>query len=1038
MNNLQKAFKEKMKRGLRQTPQVRMPQPPHVQRGFMPHMADGGTVPETTDQIIARMAAKYGTTGAAQAAPAPVPVAPRPAAVTPTPQPQFGGLLGGLQRAVQEHMKQLNGAGMANGGVVPGMIRDGNSFSQDLSIYQPIVHPVAAAPLPGQQPVAPQPLPSQPVQPAAPQPAAPQPAAPEPAAPEPPVGMQGLTNSSNPGVSYQLTGRKFSSLGAGLATQTAEGLRSGMSSNDNAAVAADNQRIQMTHGGDIPGRGSGDHVPIMAEPGEVMIPKAAVKPLFGSHENAANMIERATGVPPRRGLHAGEGYDVGGVWKWGKNAVTNAWNGAGDLASSGLKGIKSWGLPANPPGGVPVNGGATASPEAATATEGVYTPSNEPRINGAPPEDTPAYQRKYTPNEFMQAAKTNPADAGVYHNAAGDSAEIRGATPEQAEPMRAGAAQGYKNAKAVPPDVKLDPVSESRPQMTLPDTPDSGSFDYKKFNKALPGLKASIAGAALNAASHADAYGRNSTLGLGDQLQLAARDALDSAGGTAGAWLGAQIGGRLAGTTGPVARIAGATTGGLYGGYKGVQGAEWLGDKLRGGANAVNSALGGDPNYWKNTDDLIAADNAKRYPNGVPHGTIQGATNAVTNAVQKAGQSVYGTNTPELSESAKNNPIAPVSAYADPAAPSSAGDSAAFALEKQLPQMTDPQARVETIDKAQGLRGTGITASRDPRTGVTTFSGNGADNQRTYIGADGQPTQNWEDTEEYQSGMQRAAALKAHAAGLPDDLEARQMQEGTRGLGGGVSAGAGYDAPEWSGPGASSRRAGIAAGVDEIINRRQANKAAERGLKAQEIQSQHELGMAGVQAQRYAADLGLQGHKLSNKYAMLNFNRELAQKNEDNQLSKLKDYTTELDKDGKPVQGGLKYSQARRNIEDTLAHVGVDLKSVDPALMSDLYSENDIKDALDSKNSEMLTQIMHRVLSDKYGTSTNLMDYRAKATHPGIISDDTTMGVAGRQLNKNIYGGGGLLVPGPVDYFRKAQVQRQLTAEERRQAGIGR
>mgnify|MGYP003440033903 CR=1 FL=1 len=84
-------------------------------------MADGGMVPETAEQVMARMASKYGTTGAAQAAPVahPAPVqAPQPVA---QPKPAVGGLfgraLGGL-RQTNEQLRQVSN--YAEGGIVRG------------------------------------------------------------------------------------------------------------------------------------------------------------------------------------------------------------------------------------------------------------------------------------------------------------------------------------------------------------------------------------------------------------------------------------------------------------------------------------------------------------------------------------------------------------------------------------------------------------------------------------------------------------------------------------------------------------------------------------------------------------------------------------------------------------------------------------------------------------------------------------------------------------------------------------------------------
>jgi hypothetical protein len=91
-------------------------------RGRGLRMADGGMVPETAEQVMARMASKYGTTGAAQAAPVAQP-APAPVQVQqPAPQPKptgglFGRALGGLRQA-NEQLRQVTN--YAEGGIVRG------------------------------------------------------------------------------------------------------------------------------------------------------------------------------------------------------------------------------------------------------------------------------------------------------------------------------------------------------------------------------------------------------------------------------------------------------------------------------------------------------------------------------------------------------------------------------------------------------------------------------------------------------------------------------------------------------------------------------------------------------------------------------------------------------------------------------------------------------------------------------------------------------------------------------------------------------
>jgi len=77
--------------------------------------ADGGVVQETPDQLMARMASKYGTTGATptvQAAPQP---APQPVAQPARPTGMFAGL-----KAALDPERRMRAAGLAAGGIVRG------------------------------------------------------------------------------------------------------------------------------------------------------------------------------------------------------------------------------------------------------------------------------------------------------------------------------------------------------------------------------------------------------------------------------------------------------------------------------------------------------------------------------------------------------------------------------------------------------------------------------------------------------------------------------------------------------------------------------------------------------------------------------------------------------------------------------------------------------------------------------------------------------------------------------------------------------
>ena len=81
------------------------------------HFSGGGTVAETPEQLMARMAHKYGTTGAAQAAPEPA----APPTQQPAKAPASGGMLGGVVSLLKGRKEQIDkAAGFRNGGKIKG------------------------------------------------------------------------------------------------------------------------------------------------------------------------------------------------------------------------------------------------------------------------------------------------------------------------------------------------------------------------------------------------------------------------------------------------------------------------------------------------------------------------------------------------------------------------------------------------------------------------------------------------------------------------------------------------------------------------------------------------------------------------------------------------------------------------------------------------------------------------------------------------------------------------------------------------------
>lgn len=80
--------------------------------------ADGGIIKETPEQLMARMAAKYGTTGAAEAAPAPQQPAPK---LQAQQRPEAQGLSQGIIGIMKGRQQQIDkAAGYSRGGIIRG------------------------------------------------------------------------------------------------------------------------------------------------------------------------------------------------------------------------------------------------------------------------------------------------------------------------------------------------------------------------------------------------------------------------------------------------------------------------------------------------------------------------------------------------------------------------------------------------------------------------------------------------------------------------------------------------------------------------------------------------------------------------------------------------------------------------------------------------------------------------------------------------------------------------------------------------------
>jgi hypothetical protein len=112
---------------------------------------------------------------------------------------------------------------------------------------------------------------------------------------------------------------------------------------------------------------------------------------------------------------------------------------------------------------------------------------------------------------------------------------------------------------------------------------------------------------AANYAQHWDALGNDSQLTNSEKAQIVARDTTRGLFDIAGGAIGATGGGLIGSFATPVAgTIAGGIAGGVGGGMLADNAIEGAMGSARKGANWVNGKLGGDPNYWEDSDKLAA------------------------------------------------------------------------------------------------------------------------------------------------------------------------------------------------------------------------------------------------------------------------------------------------------------------------------------------------------------------------------------------------------------------------------------------------
>ena len=321
------------------------------------------------------------------------------------------------------------------------------------------------------------------------------------------------------------------------------------------------------------------------------------------------------------------------------------------------------------------------------------------------------------------------------------------------------------------------------------------------------------AGAALQFGDHFDAFDtREGGLSHAQRAQLFARDLGVLAGGTAGA-VGLGTVGFLG--AGPVGAVAGGIPGGIGGAVYADKGM----GKLREGINWANEKLGGAPNYFEDSDEMIARDRANREALGIKEGETQKVVRPVNAAIGSVLQSTGLINRDEASA-----PKTDTSNYSnegrgrhqiDPSMvePINRGgraqvrsvDNAIDALtpvdiqrQRALGASTGNAGNVSVEKGGNGIRwnaSPGYNPTREkfaPGTGVMTVTGDAVDGGRMmpgikqhalgtsfaigpgdYLAKDGSRTSDWTKTADYEGGLRRAEQNRVALAQIQNERAGR-------------------------------------------------------------------------------------------------------------------------------------------------------------------------------------------------------------------------------------------------------------------------
>ncbi len=317
----------------------------------------------------------------------------------------------------------------------------------------------------------------------------------------------------------------------------------------------------------------------------------------------------------------------------------------------------------------------------------------------------------------------------------------------------------------------------------------------------------------------------NNGLSTGDKAQLLIDSGLRSASQIAGAGVGAAALGGLAAPTGPGAIVAGIA-GGVGGGYLAGQGYDKLAGGLRSGANAVNSALGGSPNYWESSADIRAKHGYAANPDLMQtlHGNpllAQGARSP-TPAPALNGATPTTTLPSAVAAPAQSaaQPTAPVAPPAAPVIPTIVGKDG------MATQNGNPVAGYGSITNSQGVRRSFAPGPEDDQGGASQA------NPAAYAPAD-------------YSGRQNS----------PADYHTQDLASGARG-----GAGAG-------GAGGNSFIGQIQAnGAQRMADRSRGLDIAQQGQMMQ-AQNAHDANVVGDNSSIRSTEASMYGHNLSAQIA---------------------------------------------------------------------------------------------------------------------------------------------------------------------------